>query len=303
MVQCQNALYGTMVASLLYYRKFVKSLTDIDFVINPYDLCVTNNIIEGDQMTICFHVDDCKLSHRKTKVVDRMIEYLRQEYESIFEDRSREMTVSRGKIHTYLGMTLDYTIRGQVKITMFNYVDEIITAFDKAEPKGGGTKTSAAPDSIFKMDENCKKLKQDKAVEFHNLVANTLYSTKRARPDTCNSIEFLTRRVRAPGKDNCNKLFHLMIYIRGTRMMPLILSANGSRILKWWIDASFVVHHNMRGHLGGGLSPGQGFRIVSSTKQKLNTRSSTETDSVGADDFMPAICWTRYFMKAQGYGV
>jgi hypothetical protein len=24
---------------------------------------------------------------------------------------------------------------------------------------------------------------------------------------------------------------------------------------------------------------------------------------VGADDFMLTICWTRYFMKAQGYGV
>jgi hypothetical protein len=42
---------------------------------------------------------------------------------------------------------------------------------------------------------------------------------------------------------------------------------------------------------------------VSSTKQKLNTRSYTETEIVGADNFMPAICWTRYFMKAQGYGV
>jgi hypothetical protein len=52
MVQCQNALYGTMVASLLYFRKFVKSLTDIDFAINPYDPCVTNKMIEGDQMTI-----------------------------------------------------------------------------------------------------------------------------------------------------------------------------------------------------------------------------------------------------------
>jgi hypothetical protein len=30
LVQCQNALYSTMIASLLYYRKFVKSLTDID---------------------------------------------------------------------------------------------------------------------------------------------------------------------------------------------------------------------------------------------------------------------------------
>jgi hypothetical protein len=37
LVQCQNILYGTMVASLLYYRKYVKSLTETDFVINPYD--------------------------------------------------------------------------------------------------------------------------------------------------------------------------------------------------------------------------------------------------------------------------
>jgi hypothetical protein len=47
LVQFQNALYGTMVASLLYYRKFLKSLMDIGFIINPYDPCVANKIIEG----------------------------------------------------------------------------------------------------------------------------------------------------------------------------------------------------------------------------------------------------------------
>jgi hypothetical protein len=90
-----------------------------------------------------------------------------------------------------------------------------------------------------------------------------------------------------------------MKYLRGTRTLLLILSANGTGILKWWVDAAFAVHPNMRGHSGGGLSLGRGFPIVSSTKQKLNTRSYTESEIVGADDFMPAICWTRYFMKAQ----
>jgi hypothetical protein len=303
LVQCQNALYGTMVASLLYYRKFVKSLTEIGFTINPYDPCVANKMIAGAQMTICFHVDDCKLSHVQPLVMDNMIEYLRQEYESIFEDGSGEMTVSRGKVHKYLGMTLDYTVRGQVKISMLDYVDEILTAFDKAEPKGAGIKTSAAPENLFVVDEDCEKLQPDKAVQFHNLVAKTLYATKRARPDTCTSIAFLTTRVREPDKDDWTKLVHLMRYLRGTRAMPLVLSSNGSGILKWWVDAAFAVHPNMRGHSGGGLSMGRGFPIVSSTKQKLNTKSSTEAEVVGADDFMPAICWTRYFMKAQGYDV
>jgi hypothetical protein len=278
LVQCQNALYGTMVASLLYYRKFLKSLTDIDFIINPYDPCISNKIIESKQMNIiCFHVDDCKLSHRKKTVIDRMIGYLWQEYESIFVDGSGAVTVSRGKIHKYIGMTLEYSVPGQVKITMLDYVNDILAAFDKAEPKGGGTKTSAAPDSLFKVDEDCNNFAQDKAVEFHNLVAKTLYATKRAMPDTCTAIEFLTTRVREPDKEDWTKLVHLMRYIRGTRTMPLILSANGSGILKFWVDTSFTVHPNMRGHSGGGLSLGRGFPIVSSTKQKLNTRSSTET--------------------------
>lgn len=303
LVQCLNALYGTMMASLLYYKKFVASLEGIGFELNPYEPCVANKIIEGKQMTICFHVDDCKLSHVNTKVMDKMIEWLKQEYECIFEDGSGEMAVSRGKKHKYLGMTLDYSVKGEVKITMLDYVEEIITAFEKADPKVSGTKSSAAPDDLFKVDEDCKKLGTSKATEFHNLVAKTLYATKRARPDTCASIAFLTTRVREPDEDDWKKLVHLMKYLRGTRTLPLILRADGSGIFKWYIDGSFAVHPNMRGHTGGGLTMGQGFPIVTSTKHKLNTRSSTEAEVVSVDDCMPSICWTRYFMLAQGYGV
>ena len=45
------------------------------------------------------------------------------------------------------------------------------------------------------------------------------------------------------------------------------------------------------------------FPISYSTKQKLNTRSSTESEIVGVDDFMPSILWTRNFMNAQDYDV
>jgi hypothetical protein len=92
-------------------------------------------------------------------------------------------------------MTLDYTVHGQIKITMSDYVNEIITVFDKAEPKGGGTESSVAPDSLFKVDESCENLKQDKAMEFNNMLAKTLYATKRARPVTCTKIAFLFTRV------------------------------------------------------------------------------------------------------------
>ena len=94
-----------------------------------------------------------------------------------------------------------------------------------------------------------------------------------------------------------------MEYLRGDRDRPLILGADNDGLLMWYVDASFAVHPNMRGHTGGGLTLGRGFPITVSTKQKLNTRSSTESELVGVDDMMPIICWTRYFLLSQGYGI
>jgi hypothetical protein len=293
-----------MAASLLCCRKFCKSLAGVGSKFNPCDPCVANNVVKGNQMKICFHVDDCESSHASRKEMDKMIEWLKEEHESVFEDGSGKMAVSRGKVQTYLGMTLDHTTPGQVKITMIDHMQEIIVPFEKAESKGGGAKSSAAPANLFKVDADCEKLNKKNAKAFHNLVAKTLHAAKRARPDVCTPIAFLTTRVREPGADDWAKMVHMMRCIRGTKMLlPLILRANGSGILKWWTDASFAVNANMRGQAGGGLSVGQGFPIVSSTKQKLNARSSEETEIVGVDDCMPAVSWTRYFLEDQDCGV
>ena len=181
------------------------------------------------------------------------------------------MHVKRRKFHKYLGMILDYSTVDQLKITILDYIDELMDAFDEAGPMSGFTKSSTAPSNLLKVDEDCKNLNTKRAVEFHHLVAKILFSTKRVRPDTCTAISFLTTRVREPDSDNWAKLVYIMKDIRGTRNPPLILSDNGRCILKWGIDESFEVHLNMRGQTGGGLSMGRGFPMVSSTKQNLNT--------------------------------
>ena len=140
-------------------------------------------------------------------------------------------------------------------------------------------------------------------LEFHNIVAKTLHDTKMARPDTCTAIVFLKTRVRATNYDDLAKLVHMLQYLRGTSKLSLTLSANGSGILKWWLNASFSFHPNMRGHSGGGLSLGRVLPIFSSTKQNINTKSSMETEIMVVDNFMPAIWWTRYFIALQGYNV
>ena len=64
------------------------------------------------------------------------------------------MSVARGKIHYYLGITLDYTVRGQVMITMISYINNILASFDKAEPKFNDTKSSATPNNLFVVNRD-----------------------------------------------------------------------------------------------------------------------------------------------------
>ena len=100
---------------------------------------------------------------------------------------------------------------------------------------------------------------------------------------------FLSTRVRAPDIDDWEKLHHLMEYLRKDHALPLVLGAENNGMRMWYVNASFAVHPNMRGHTGGGLTMGRGFPITASTKQKLNTRRSTESELVGVDDMMPII--------------
>ena len=60
-----------------------------------------------------------------------MVTWIKQKYESSFEDVSGEMTIHQGKIQNYLEMTLDYTESGTVKVSMIDYIDLIIAELDR----------------------------------------------------------------------------------------------------------------------------------------------------------------------------
>ena len=183
LMECFNALDGIMVASLLYYQKFTKSLKEQGYTMNPYDPCVWNKMINGKQLIICFHVDDCKVLLVSPKVVNETVDWLCYNYEFIFKDGSSKMRVRQGKVHDYLGMTLDFSKKHQVKMSMFKYVDEMITPWGKIQDvniKDDGFRcvkfkrhvTSMARENLFKINEDAVKLDDEDRASFHNLVTD-----------------------------------------------------------------------------------------------------------------------------------
>ena len=67
------------------------------------------------------------------------------------------------------------------------------------------------------------------------------------------------------------------------------------------IDSAHAVHENMRGHTGGITTFGTGVIDQKSSMQKMNTRSSTETEHVGTSEYLPKPIFFELFMNAQGY--
>ena len=104
---------------------------------------------------------------------------------------------------------------------------------------------SPALEILLTVNEDCEKLPEDMAADFYTIVAKTLYVTKRARRDTWLAVAFLTTRVRAPDRDDWEKLRRLIEYIRRDNSCPLVLGANNDVLLMWYVDASFAVHPNM----------------------------------------------------------
>jgi hypothetical protein len=138
---------------------------------------------------------------------------------------------------------------------------------------------------------------------FHHHTAKLLFLSKRARPDIQTAVTFLTTRVREPDEDDYKKLARCMKYLRGSIDLPLTLEADNLSVVKWWVDASYGVHPDMKSHTGATMSLGKGAIYSRSTRQKLNTKSSTEAELVGVDDVMSQVLWTKYYLEAQGYKV
>ena len=292
-VKIQKALYGLLRSALLFYKKLVGDLESNGFVLNPYDPCVANKMINGTQMTVCWHVDDLKVSHVDPDEVTKFGRWLSKTYGIAVAEH-------RGKVHDYLGMILDFTMDGHVIINMTEYIKTIIADFPE-EIKT--TKTTPAADHLFQVrnEEEACLLPEEQATAFHHAVAQLLFLSARARRDIQPVTAFLTTRVKNPDEDDWGKLKRLLQYLKGTLHMPLILSADSMTMPRWWVDAAYAVHHDCKGHTGAGMSLGRGMAMSYSWKHKINTKSSTEAEIVGVDDSLAYILWARYFLQEQGY--
>ena len=162
-----QAIYGCIESSLRWYELYATTLEKEGFVINPYDRCVANKVINGEQCTIVWYVDDNKVSHKDPKVVDEVIELMKVHF--------GELTTSRGKKHRFLGMNITINDDKTIEVEMKEQLESVIDMFNIAN----GTVvtevvTSPARGHLRDVDPDCARLDIKKSESFHSIVATLL---------------------------------------------------------------------------------------------------------------------------------
>ena len=188
-----------------------------------------------------------------------------------------------------------------MKISTEGYLREVLDDFPKEIT--GRVKTLAAK-HLFEVRSGKEQVILDKprARAFHHSATQLLFTLTRLRKDIHKAVAFLTTRVRSPGEDERKKLRRLLQYVKSTIRMLLRLSADKLNVVKWWVDASYAAHNDMRRHNGATMSLGRG-SVLSMSKKKKNTKSPTKAELIMADDAIPQMLRIKYFIKAQGYGI
>ena len=117
-----KVVYETLPGAIIFYNKFSKHLIDPGFIQNKYNMCTTfNKIVNSEHITVQFHVDDLKVSHKKQSILDDFLKDLRDEF-----DQEYELIKNKFFFHKHLGITIDYLILRKVVFTMFDCLKDVI---------------------------------------------------------------------------------------------------------------------------------------------------------------------------------
>jgi hypothetical protein len=287
-VKLRKALYGCIESAKLWFDEISKSLREMGFIANPYDPCVFNTQRNGHQVTVCLYVDDLLITSVDEDDIGWVAEKLREKYGAV--------TLNVGDVHSYLGQTFDMGTEGEVSVSMDGYVQDIL----ESHPVSGYRATPAAT-TLYSIDDTLPVLPESEQESFHSLVMRLMFLAQRARPDILTAVSFLSRRWGKVTSEDKDKLTRVLQYLHSYPRLKMTLSCGDELRLYCYVDASFAVHNDMKSHTGGIISMGTGAVHVSSKKQGLMTKSSTESELVGMSDQVPQAIWSRNFLVAQGH--
>jgi hypothetical protein len=282
----KKALYGCVQSARLWYEKLKRVLQGLGFKINPYDQCVFNKVMNGKQLTVCVYVDDLLA----TSAAQANLIWLRDELAKVF----KKVKYSDGDELQFVSLEI-HQRDGQIDVRMDGYISSLLEEWG-----GSGKDASPARPELLQAHSTSLSVASDVSAIYRRRVARLLYLAKRVAPELLLAVSHLSTRVNDVKQDDVDDLERVYRY----------LHANPKHVVEYWrgaevgvtsyIDSSHASHDDYKGRTGCVLLCAGGLVGAWSTKQAINTKSSTESELVGLTEDCSWVIWARNWLIAQG---
>ena len=288
LVKLDRALYGCIQSAKLWYDKLTATLRNIGFEHNHVDPCVMNMTTHEGQCTLLIYVDDILILSKSEADLENTLKAL--------ENKFDDVKCERGNDFSYLGMHIKIN-ENDVTISMEAFVEDLLKQYGEVK-----SKSTPATTKLFDL-KAAEELDKAAKKEFHSNVMRLLYLAKRLRTDIILPVMFLCTRVQCPTREDLNKLNRVIGYLKETKDTVVKLNCKGEIRVKAYIDAAFGSHADGKSHTGCAIFMGQACIFVTSRKQKIVTKDSTEAELVALSDMLTTVEQCQEFLLNQGMNI
>jgi hypothetical protein len=158
-VRLEKALYGCVESAALWGEHIKGTLLSDGFVQNPYEVCCCNKSYNDVQVSLVIHVDDLLITSKKMSYIDDLITVLTRTY--------KDIRTATGDVLGYLGLSMDFSIPGEVKITAPAFTKDLL-----ASCRTPSVATSPATEQLFEVREDPElSVSEADKIYFHSYVA------------------------------------------------------------------------------------------------------------------------------------
>lgn len=288
----KKGIYGLKQAGRLFYGRFHKSLSAFGLERIDGDPCCYIKESNDGPLYVMIHVDDCIIIGPHRTSIDRLKNYLNEEYD----------VKDLGPLKYCLGWEIRRDRKnGTLSISQQQYVHSILKRYGMAncsivstpsDPKTTFSKTMA-PKNTTEQDYMSKR-------PYLELLGCLLYLATSSRPDIAFAVNDLARYSSNPGIAHWKGLKRILRYLKGTANYGLGYGLGHDR-LYGYTDANYARCPDTRKSRYGGLLMINSAAVDWKSKmQNIVALSSMESEYIGACELVRSASWLKQCLRDLG---
>jgi hypothetical protein len=242
-VRLLKALYGLKQSGRLWNRKIDELLRRIGFERSVADPCIYVKKFDGGQsMILGLYVDDCLVAYDEECQMEEVLTQLGKVY----------ALKDLGAPKQILGIQVESSEHGDVKIHQARYIDELLSRFGMTDCN---TAPTPQPVGQYLTADMCPTTAAERQkmqeVPYAELVGSLNWLATSARPDIAQTVSKLCRFVSNPGREHWAAAKHVLRYLKGTKAHGLLYKHGGNKELVGHQDSDWAGDRDTRRSTSG----------------------------------------------------